>query len=407
MKLREHLSRRLIGLAATLVLPLRLTAQDEPPATAGGRPVRLATSQEVLVHLSGYLQVDGRWLSGATQNLPDGILLRRARLLVDAQLPSGWGLRLQPDFGQGRVQVQDAFVSHDQSSRQFRAGRFRPSFGLERSQSSSTLLFPERSIINSLVPSRSLGAQLTWRRGIWTLAAGGFRTPIGTDATVLDTDGDVGATVGSGHDLLLRSAWAWRRDERYADLQVSLLDGRERGSDDAPAMIRILTVGQQPLTAFRNDGTEAGTVVASGSRRRASAGGALGSAQWMLAAEGAWLSQRGTIGSVGGTVTTGAAVLRGTWVWNGRLMPSQEIVPSSRRGAVELGLRAGTIGSWGQRAGALISSRSARRAASGGVALGWTPGALTRLSLGYDITASGDLRSVREHALMARVQQTF
>jgi phosphate-selective porin OprO/OprP len=399
-------AHRLLALAA-MTLPALLPAQDAPAPAGAGGAVRLATSHEVQVALSGYLQVDGRWLSGATQRLPDGILLRRARLLVDAQLPSGWAVRLQPDFGQGRVQVQDAFVAHERTPLQARVGRFRPAYGLERSQSSSTLLFPERSLINSLVPSRAFGAQLQWTRGAWTMATGGFRTPIGTDATSLDTDGDVEATVGTGHDLLLRTAWAWRQGGRYADAQASLLDGRERGSLESPAMTRILTVGQQPLTAFRNDGTREGTVVAAGARRRASIGAMVGTPRGMLALEGALLSQRGALNAVAGTVSTAGAVLRATRVWNGRLLPSQETVPASARGAVEVGVRAGTIGSWGDGAGRLLSGRSDRRAVSGGVAVGWTPAALTRISMGYDVTATGGLRTVREHALMVRVQQAF
>lgn len=392
-------------LSARLSTPVH--AQDEPQPKAEGSVVSFSTRNDVAVTLSGYVQVDGRWLSGATQRLPDGIVLRRARFIVDAELPDGWHLRLQPDFGQGRVLVQDAYVGLERGGATWRAGRFRPNYGLERMQSSSTLLFPERSVINSLVPSRSLGAQLRWNRGAWTITTGGFRTPIGTDAAAIDTDGDVEATIGSGHDLLLRAAWAWRRDARYIDAQASVLDGRERGSLESPAMARILTVGQQPIAAFRNDGTSTGTVTAAGMRRRASAGTVIGTGRTMLALEGAMLSQRGSLNGRDGTVTTMGYVLRTNRVWNGRQLPSQEIVPASPRGAFEVGLRAGVLGSWGDGAGALLSTRSERRVASAGVAMAWVPGALTRLSVAYDITVTDRLRQVREHALMLRVQQAF
>jgi len=397
-------------LAATLLLAwssLPAHAQDDPSPRPERAVVTLSTRADVAVTLSGYLQVDGRWLSGATQRLPDGILLRRARLIVDAALPSGWRLRLQPDFGQGRVLVQDAFVGLERGGLLVRAGRFRPNYGLERMQSSSTLLFPERSLINSLAPSRSLGAQLRWDRGAWAVTAGGFRTPIGTDAAAIDTDGDVEATIGSGHDLLLRTAWAWRREARYVDVQATLLDGRERGSLESPAMSRILTVGQQPIAAFRNDGTLAGTVTAAGTRRRVSAGTVIGTGRTMLALEGALLGQRGALGGTARTVTTMGYVLRANRVWNGRQLPSQEIVPASASGAFEAGLRVGALGSWGDGAGTLLSARSERRVASAGAAVGWVPGPLTRLSLAYDITATDRLRRVKEHALMLRVQQAF
>jgi len=404
------LRRALTLLAAASLSALRPTplfAQDEPPQRGEGSVVNFTARQDVTVTFSGYLQADGRWLSGARGPTPDGIVLRRARFIVDAALPTGWHLRLQPDFGQGRVVVQDAYVGIERGAVLWRAGRFRPNYGLERMQSSSTLLFPERSLINSLAPSRSFGAQVRWIRGQWTVATGGFRTPIGTDAAAIDTDGDLEATIGSGHDLLLRTAWAWRREARYADVQASLLDGSERGSLESPAMTRILTVGQQPIAAFRNDGTAAGTVIAAGARRRASVGTVVGTGRTMLALEGAMLSQRGARAGNEGTVTTMGYVLRAHRVWNGRQLPSQEIVPASARGAVEAGFRIATLGSWGDEAGALLSARSDRRAASAGVALGWVPGSLTRLSVAYDITATDRLRRVREHALMLRVQQAF
>ena len=99
--------------------------------------------------------------------------------------------------------------------------------------------------------------------------------------------------------------------------------------------------------------------------------------------------------------------MRAHRVWNGRQLPSQDIVPSSPRGALELGVRFGSIGAWGDGSAALLSARSVRRAAGAGIALGWIPGPLTRLSLAYDMTATDRLRTVREHALMLRVQQAF
>lgn len=405
------ITRRAVPLYAALLLlvqrPSLVRAQDEPPQRGAGSVVTFTTRQDVAVTLSGYIQADGRWFSGARQPMPDGFLLRRARFIVDAALPNGWHLRLQPDFGQGRVLVQDAFVGRESGAIVWRAGRFRPNYGVERMQSSSTLLFPERSLLNSLAPSRAYGTQLRWNRGAWTLATGGFRTPIGTDAGAIDTDGDVEATIGSGHDVLLRSAWSWRREARYVDVQASLLNGRERGSLESPAMARILTVGQQPVAAFRNDGTAAGTVVSSGTRRRGSVGGIVGNGRTMLALEAAMLSQRGALNGNVGTVVSGGYLLRAHRVWNGRQLASQDIAPASARGAIEAGFRVAALGNWGDGAGTLLSGLSARRVASAGVAVGWVPNALTRLSVAYDVTATERMRRVQEHALMLRVQQAF
>lgn len=95
--------------------------------------MRLAGNGDVSLTLGGYLQVDGRLLSGAAAS-SDGLLLRRARLIVDARMANGVHLRLQPDFGQGRVVVQDAFIGYDRANASMRIGRFRPAYGVARSR---------------------------------------------------------------------------------------------------------------------------------------------------------------------------------------------------------------------------------------------------------------------------------
>ena len=369
--------------------------------------VRLGAGGEVALTLGGYLQVDGRWVSGALQSQPDGLLLRRARLIFDAAMPGGWHVRLQPDFGQGRVLVQDAFVGFEGARVMARIGRFRPAYGVERFQSSATLLHSERSLVNSLMPSRSFGAQVAVQRDALTLTFGAFRTPIGTDLQVVDTDGDVDAREGSGHDWLARAVWARRRGARYASAQLALIAGRERGELEATGVARLLTVGQQPLLAFRSEGTRDGTAVADGARRRISGGGLLGNAHTMLAFEGALFTQGARVADTRREVTAGVLAWRGAHVIGGTRRNSQEVLPSNSRGAIDLGARIAVLGVWGEDIGRVITRRSVTRATSGGVAVGWIPTSLTRLSLTYELTVVPPGRSVREHALFLRVQQGF
>ena len=376
-----------------------------PSDERGG--VRLGTGGEVALTLGGYLQVDGRWVSGALQSQPDGLLLRRARLIFDAAMPGGWHVRLQPDFGQGRVLVQDAFVGFQGARVTARIGRFRPAYGVERFQSSATLLHSERSLVNSLMPSRSFGAQVAVQHDALTLTLGAFRTPVGTDLQVVDTDGDVDAREGSGHEWLARAAWARQRGARYASAQFALLAGRERGELEATGVSRLLTVGQQPLLAFRSDGTGDGTAVADGARRRLSGGGFLGNAHTMLAFEGALFTQGARVAEARREVTAGVLAWRGAHVIGGTRRVSQEVLPTNSRGAMDLGARIAILGVWGEDIGRVITRRSVTRATSGGVAVGWIPTSLTRLSLAYEVTVVPPGRSVREHALLLRVQQGF
>lgn len=405
-----------LGIAAASLTPSLLAAQRGssravedsarvPSDERGG--VQLNAAGDVALTLGGYLQVDGRWVSGALQSQPDGLLLRRARLIFDAAMPAGWHVRLQPDFGQGRVLVQDAFVGFQGKRVAARIGRFRPAYGVERFQSSATLLHAERSLVNSLMPSRSFGAQMALQRKELTLTIGAFRTPVGTDLQVVDTDGDVDARDGTGHDWLARAAWARQRGVRYASAQLGILAGRERGELEATGVARLLTVGQQPLLAFRSDGTASGTALADGARRRFSGGGLVGNAQTMLAFEGALFTQSARAGDERRELTASVLSGRAGHVIGGTRRTTQEVVPTSSRGAVDFGARIAALGVWGKDIERVITRRSVTHAASGGLAVGWIPTPHTRLSLAYEMTVVPPGQTVREHALLLRVQQGF
>ena len=369
--------------------------------------LRLGGGGDMRLTLGGYAQADGRWISGASQRQPDGLLLRRARLVFDAAMPSGWHLRLQPDFGQGRVVVQDAFVGRERGAHILRVGRFRPAFGTERMQSSATLLSPERGLVNSLMPSRSFGAQWSVLRPAWRVDLGGFRTPIGSDASPVDTDGDVDAVAGTGHDVLVRVALLRQRNGRYAEWQAGALVGRERGTADGPGVGRILSVAQQPILSFRNDGTDVGTVRAAGLRQRYSTGMLAGSSRGMMAVEGGWLRQQVERGGVVRAPTIAGATLRLARVWGGVRRADQVITPRHARGAIDAGVRAGIVAAWGPDLSTFVTRASTARAVSGGAAISWLPTPLTRLTLAYDLTDRRRAAAPREHALQARWQQGF
>jgi len=394
------------GVAATAFAAVAgAQAAPRPPEDERGRAT-VATSEGMRLTLGGYLQVDGRWVGGASARAPDGLLLRRARLVFDAARDDGWHVRLQPDFGQGRVLVQDAFVGWTGRGTTVRLGRFRPAFGTERMQSSSTLLFPERSQVNTLMPSRSFGGQLLHSRGGLRVAIGGFRTPIGTDVPTVDTDGDVRAASGAGHDVLLHGGWRVQRSARYLDLQGSVLAGREQGSTETPALARLLSVGQLPLVVFRSDGSASGTSFADGNRGRGSVGGVAGTARWMAGAEVAHQWQRVRLDDQRVHFRASAATLRAALVVGGERAATQEITPRTRRGALEFGVRAGLLQvRFDERVQLLVGS-APRRVRTAGVAASWIPTSLTRLTAGFDVTHP-NLSRRTEHAAVVRWQQAF
>jgi hypothetical protein len=273
-------------------------------------------------------------------------------------------------------------------------------------QSSSTLLFAERSVVNTLMPSRSMGGQLSVDRGALTLTAGAFRTPLRTDAPIVDTDGDVSATSGVGYDLLARSSWRRTAKATYAEVQASVLAGEERGTLETPAVARLLSVGQQPLAAFRNDGTAEGTAIADGRRGRASVGGMTGTARLMLGVEAAHQWQQVRLATTNRLVRSAALSLRSAFVINGIRDVNQEITPRGGAGALEVGARAGMLRLTHDVVPRLLVGGSVREARTAGVAIGWIPTVTTRLTAALDVTTPA-LGGRHEHVAVMRWQQAF
>ncbi len=411
--------------------PAQSTGTDE-----GG--VRLSGAGDSLrVSLSGYLQADGR-LAGGPVAGNDGVLLRRARLTLDVAGRGGWSLRLQPDFGQGRAQIQDGFVAWEDDALRVRAGRFRPPYGVERALSSSTLLFPERSIVNAFMPSRLFGAEGTLERRAWSVTAGAFQAAGIRDALV-DTDGDPVGVAQAGADAVLRAAWrpVAQRGRDAApplELQAGGMLGRYRARDpEFPGVERFLTAAQRPALAWaegESDGggdgggggaAGAGATFADGARQRATLGAQAVRGPLHLIAEAAWLAQRvrrDAAGAGGGGGAVDRALLRhagwhvrASWLAGGARTAEYDVRPSGRHGAFEVGVRAAGARFDRDAARFAAADANARALALGGVAVAWVPRPGTRLSASADLTrltaAPGAASGGTERSAILRVQQGF
>jgi hypothetical protein len=294
----RHLARTALALGPLVTLaPLAARAQDDAAGAV------LVAADSVRLTLAGYLQADGRLARGPLPG-SNGVLLRRARLTFDLAGRGGWALRLQPDFGQGRAQIQDGYVGWTRRRVAARAGRFRPAYGVERSLSSATLLFPERGLVNPFMPSRLFGAQVAWAGPRLTVSAGGFEAAGVRDALV-DTDGDPVGVAQAGADGVVRAVWRpWApRPPRGPDdaggpprveVQAAGMVGRYRGRDaEFRGVERFLTPAQRPALALdggaADDGSDA--VFADGVRRRGSLGAQVVAGPVHVLAEGAWFAQ--------------------------------------------------------------------------------------------------------------------
>lgn len=404
---RSHVPPRL-PLVAALLLACAVPAA--PVAAQRDVPdpddAAVTTASGATLVIGGFLQADGRVIAG--DDRATGILLRRARLLVDATGERGFRFRLVPDFGQGRTLVQDAFVGWRGNGRDVQVGRFRPAFGTVRMRSSSTLLFPERGLMNALMPSRTHGGQLALTSARQALILGAFRSPLGAEAVTIDTDGDLVVPPPPTEELLLRVQGRLGDSDagRGTRWQLSLLAGRAKGlRGDGTGPARLFTPGQRTWFAYDDD--PADPVVADGGRWRASAGieHVARVHAWHLELVGAEDGVRRSLGREaarhGGF---GASYAR---VWRGTRAADYAITPANDRGAIEAGVRVG-----GVRADEVAWTRyaepgSARSALSAGAALSWLPTRTTRLAASYDVTRLERARTRLEQAIIVRWQQTF
>lgn len=136
---------------------------EAPVVTAGEKGFNLKSADGAfVVKLRGYMHADGReYFDDAELALRDTFLLRRARPILEATLWDVADFRLMTDFGNGTAVVQDAYVDLKPFSwLKLRGGKFKPPVGLERLQSATAMVFPERGLPTNLVPNRDIGFQL-------------------------------------------------------------------------------------------------------------------------------------------------------------------------------------------------------------------------------------------------------
>jgi phosphate-selective porin OprO/OprP len=147
------------------------------------------------LNLSGIIQGDGRFFtSGSDKNIGSTFFLNRVRPILTGSLGKYYNFNITPDFGQGKVTLQDAYINMtywDYAS--LRAGKFKAPFDLERLQTDRDLAFSERSEIQNVVPNRDTGASLhgrLWDGRVFYDAAlmNGVPDNTAADTTDLDTN---------------------------------------------------------------------------------------------------------------------------------------------------------------------------------------------------------------------------
>src|SRR2546427_3462262 len=115
------------------------------------------------LRVGGYLQADGRYyLADQEATGTTGLLIRRARPLVEGTVYQYFDFRIMPDFGTGQPTIYEAYLeARIRPAFALRAGKFKPPVGLERLQSATDLRFVERGFPTNLVPNRDMGMQVS------------------------------------------------------------------------------------------------------------------------------------------------------------------------------------------------------------------------------------------------------
>lgn len=119
----------------------------------------LATrDQSYKLKFTGYMQIDGRFPED-TSPTAETFMIRRARPTIEGTLGKYYHFKVQPDFGEGKTVLKDAYIDLAYFGDLFttRLGKFKVPQGLEQLTSSSNILFVERSLMTNIAPDRDIG----------------------------------------------------------------------------------------------------------------------------------------------------------------------------------------------------------------------------------------------------------
>lgn len=270
----EELEQRIRILERRLELDAEAAAAAKASAatlSAGPEGVQLrAADGSYQVSLRGYVHSDGRFFEQGAARSASTLELRRVRPILEGTVAKHFGFRLMADFGEGRVQMQDAYLdARLLPFLRLRTGKFKPPVGLERLQSATALTFVERALPTALVPNRDVGIQL-WgdvAGGAVSYAAGVFNgVPDGGSAD-LDADGRK-ELAGRIFAQPFRNANV--DFFRGLGIGIAASRGKEIGAPTATGLGGYRSPGQQVFFSFRSNGQAAGTTVADGGHERIS-----------------------------------------------------------------------------------------------------------------------------------------
>jgi phosphate-selective porin OprO/OprP len=210
---------------------------------------------DFILNIGADIQVDNRSFFGVgSASLPDTLLLRRARPVLQGTIYKYIDYFFRPDFGKGSVLIYDAYAELKYVSRaKLRVGKFKTPVGLERLQSDDDTTFVERGLPSLLVPQRDIGIQLA---GDIVKSRVGYQVGVFNgvpDAALSD------AAVSDHRDYAARIfTTPFAPDDKNPLKGLGLGLGFTGGNVDGEALPSYSTFGQNSFFTFASGVTEAG-----------------------------------------------------------------------------------------------------------------------------------------------------
>jgi phosphate-selective porin OprO/OprP len=407
-----------------------------PVVVAGERGFNFKSADGAfVVKVRGIVHADARqYLDDDALEQSNTFLIRRARPTLEATFFDVADFKIMHDVAGSVASLLDAYVDlRPFPWLKLRAGKFKPPVGLERIQSASAIVFPERAFPTSLVPNRDVGFQLHGAIGpsILTYELGIF------NGVVDGGSGDVDNNYAK--DFAGRLFVQPLKSDPYsffANLGFGIAGsiGGQRGrpatfttsgttvtrtATSTPGLPTFRTAGQQAFFSYLvNDNVPDATVVGRGRRTRLSpqlywyydAGG--------LLAEYVQSSQTVIKGANKATLTHRAWQAQASYVFGGKALfegvsVTRPLSPKTGGlGALELAFRYNALDIDDDTYPTYANINSAAKKATGwSGAVNWHWSKAVKLSSAYEATIfegglSGGDRAT-EHVLFQRVQSSF
>lgn len=397
-------------------------AKESAVVTASSKDGFSLTSADKAFQLKlrGYVQADARFfLSDDEKKATDSFLMRRVRPILEGKLYNDFDYRVMTDFGGGSAVLYDAQLGYTAApGLKFRAGKFKPPLGLERLQSASELMFIERGLPTSLVPTRDVGFQISGdlADGVVSYAIGAFNGV--TDGG--NGDGD----SNDGKDFIGRvflTPFKTTDISALSGLSVGLAasTGDQSGTPTAPGLPSFKSIGQNTYFSYRTGTNAADAVVADGSRVRLSPQATYYYKSLGVLAEYVQSEQDVTKGSSSDSLANEAWQVAASYVLTGEDATYKGVLPRTpfdpkqgQWGAFEVAARYGELT---VDKAAFTSYADPKKSAKGtqswGVGLNWYLNKNLKAVVDYDRStfdggaSSGDRKD--EQALFTRFQVSF